>query len=70
MEEDKDNEINLKQYRNHVRKFPWALVIRIFTITIAIGIIYYTVTILNENQNKIIQSADDADNELEIEIEN
>lgn len=40
-ESSQQQKLNLKQFKRHERRFPWALVIRITVALITIGMIFY-----------------------------
>lgn len=43
MNDKSENRPNLKQYKRHVRKFPWSIVIRTVAIMISLAIVYYLI---------------------------
>ncbi len=66
MENDEPVKVNLRQYKGHFRKFPWALLVRIMVIIASLAVIFFlmkTVTDLQEKKQGIKK-----DLELEIEL--
>ena len=55
--------VDFKKFKGHHRKFPWALVIRVFVAAICIAIIFFLVEYLDDWQKN------QPDDEPEIEIE-
>jgi len=59
-------ELDLKKYKNHNRKFPWKLIVRIITALISIAMIWYVSQVLKERQ---MENQQKENAELEIEVE-
>jgi len=65
-----DKKVNLKQYSNHQKRFPWQLVIRILSGIVMVGFIYYvTDELFKSEQNKSNNKKEDESISVEIEFE-
>lgn len=56
MNDKSEKRPNLKQYKRHVRRFPWAIVIRTVAIMISLAIVYYlikeTIDLTKQNEER------------------
>ena len=63
-----NNSVNLKKYKVHYRKFPWALIIRIIVAFVSIAIIVVMLDYIDERRKNKQIPATEQDFELEIDI--
>jgi hypothetical protein len=67
LESEENITVDFKKFKGHHRKFPWALLIRIFVAIISIAIIFFLVQYLDEVRQR--QAIDNSGQEIEIEFE-
>jgi hypothetical protein len=56
------NQINLKQYKKHEKKFPWALIRKIIVVALMFGLLFYL-------SRTVMSKPDPKSNEIKIQIE-
>lgn len=59
MEQKENLKINLKQFKGHYRKFPWALIFRIFFALLSIGLIFFMIRFVSEIKSKNPENKDE-----------
>lgn len=69
LEEEKNKNVDLKQFKGHHRRFPWALLIRIFVASATIFMIWLLMEWTKEMKANRNQNNEDQDRNREIEIE-
>lgn len=52
---EEDEKINLKRFKTHQRKFPWALFRKILIALTLIGVLWYAKIVLEEKQETEIE---------------
>lgn len=52
MEPEEDIKIDLKQFKGHHRKFPWALIFRVLFAAVSVGIIFFMVRFVSEIKSR------------------
>ena len=69
MEFEDDVKVDLKKYKGHFRKFPWALIVRAIVALISIWIIFMLVKSVEERKSVSEKATEETDTEIEIEIQ-
>lgn len=64
---DENIKVDLKKFKGHYRKFPWALIIRVIVACISIGIIFVMVKSVAELKEK--KQKDKERDEIQIEYQ-
>jgi len=60
-----DKKVNLKQFKGHHRRFPWAMLVRVFFVFASVAMVWYLMEWTKElAEKRAIQQKDDS-----IEIE-
>lgn len=67
MENEEELKVDLKKFKGHHRKFPWALIIRIIVAIVSVGIIVVLLQFLGEVKARQ-EKEETLDTEIEIEF--
>lgn len=65
MNQFKDRKVNLKQFKGHHRRFPWAMLVRVLVACASIGMIWFLMDWTKELSDK--NAVEEKDYSIEIE---
>ncbi len=65
MNQFEDKKVNLKQFKGHQRRFPWAMFVRVFVAFATITMIWYLMKWTKELADK--RAGEEKDHSIEIE---
>ncbi len=65
-ESEEKTTVDFKKFKGHHRKFPWALIIRVFVALVSIAIIFFLVQYLDDVRKK--QQEEKPEFEIEYEF--
>ena len=68
MEEEEKPDINLRKYKTHQKKFPWALIRKIVIACTTIGLMYYFINQSKKTQEPPVNNQVDS-TEVEVDVE-
>jgi len=64
--DDSSSDIDLKRFKKHQRKFPWAFIRKLIIVAVLLGLFYYIKTEFDKKSSQEIDSSEGIEVDVEI----